>query len=797
MSATEALMRSWNLDVIYITVLLIAALLYLRGWLGLHRQRPERFGPVNLISFLLGELIIFIALCSPLEAASSMLLQAHMGQHILLMLIAPPLLWIGAPGLPLLWGLPPFVRKAGIGPFLASPGVRRIFRVLTHPIFTFFFLAAVLWTWHLPWLYQLSLTSPAWHQFEHACFFWAGMLFWYPVILPYPAQVRWSRWLVVPYLLLAALQNTIFSAIFCFSSVIFYPYYEQVPNAWAVKPLDDQAVAGGLMWIIGSLVMLAPVLIIVRGLVRPKGLTIRQPQAVPLKRLGLGQSHQLPVLQPSAQIGTLGGSMTDTSAIGSPTLRRKRRGPFDLLAVPVVGSALSSLVFRRCVQATFFALALLIMLDGWLGPQVASMNLAGALPWIHWRGFLVIALLIVGNLFCFGCPFVFVRTLGRKLLPARFNWPRVLRSKWLAVGLILLFLWAYEALSLWASPWWTAWIVLGYFIAALAIDGLFRGAAFCKYVCPIGQFQFVQSVVSPTEVRVRELDRCTSCTTYDCIKGTAQKNNQGCELHLFQPRKKSNLDCTFCMDCVRACPHDNIGILATTPGSTLLQDDYRSSIRRLSRRLDLALLALVLVFGAFANAAGMVGPVLEWQDQTAAAWGMSSRMAVVTVGVLASCLVIPVVLVGLATALSQITSINTTPMRLAVRMIFGLIPMGMAMWTCHFIFHFLTSMGTVVPITQRMARDVGLNLGEPAWILSCCQVPPDWLLPLEIFILAVGAVASSYLLYRLALRMTRSTRDAVLASLPWLLITALLYLVGIWTMLQPMEMRGTLDVPLL
>ena len=789
-------MRSWNIDVIYVVVLLAAAVIYMRGWVGLHRQRPERFGPATLVSFLLGELVIFIALCSPLEAASGLLLQAHMAQHILLMLIAPPLLWLGTPGLPLLWGLPPFVRKYGIGPFLASPGVRQIFRLITHPIVTFAFLAVVLWTWHLPWLYQLSLSSPAWHQFEHACFFWAGMLFWYPVILPYPAQVRWSRWLVVPYLLLAALQNTIFSAIFCFSSVIFYPYYATVPNAWDVKPLDDQAVAGGLMWIIGSLVMLAPVFIIVRGLVAPTGLTVRQPEPRANRRLGISQSHPLPILQANAAVPALSGGAISTPGFQRPAARQRRR-PFDLLAVPVIGATLSHRGFRRCVQATLFAIAILIMIDGWFGPQVASMNLAGALPWIHWRGFLVIALLAVGNLFCYGCPFVFVRSLGRSLLPAKLNWPRVLRSKWLAVGLIFIFLWAYEAFSLWASPWWTAWIVLGYFLSALAIDGLFRGAAFCKYVCPIGQFQFVQSIVSPTEVRVRDMDRCTSCETHDCIKGSPKTDAIGCELHLFQPRKKSNLDCTFCLDCVRACPHDNIGIIATTPGSTLLEDDHRSSIRRLSGRLDFACLVLVLVFGAFANAAGMVGPVLDWQDQTTAAWGMSSRLAVVTVGIVASCLVLPVILAGVATALSQFVSINTTPMRFAVRMIFGLVPMGMAMWTCHFIFHFLTSMGTVVPITQRMARDVGLNLGEPAWILSCCQIPPDWLLPLEIFILGVGAVGSGYLLYRMSLRMTKTTRDAVLTSIPWLLIVAMLYLVGIWTMLQPMEMRGTLDVPLL
>src|SRR4029077_2596120 len=192
---------------------------------------------------------------------------------------------------------------------------------------------------------------------------------------------------------------------------------------------------------------------------------------------------------------------------------------------------------------------------------------------------------------------------------------RWLRSKWLAVLLLGVFLWAYEAFALWDSPWWTAWIALGYFVAAFVVDGFFRGAAFCKYVCPIGQFNFVQSLVSPLEVSIRDPEVCAACDTKDCIRGG--NGVPGCELNLFQPRKASNMDCTFCLDCIHACPHDNIGILAETPGGELWRDRLRSGLGRFGTRPDLAALIVVLVFGAFANAAGMVAPVLEWQGQLA------------------------------------------------------------------------------------------------------------------------------------------------------------------------------------
>ena len=271
------------------------------------------------------------------------------------------------------------------------------------------------------------------------------------------------------------------------------------------------------------------------------------------------------------------------------------------------------------MQLPLVALAGVLILDGLRGPQVGPMNLAGVLPWIHWRGLLILSLLAAGNFFCMACPFLVPRTLARRWLPTGRSWPRWLRSKWLAVVLLVLFLWAYEAFSLWDSPWWTAWLALGYFALAFVIDGFFRGAAFCKYVCPIGQFNFVQSLVSPLEVKVRDPEVCAACRTKDCIRG--RDGIPGCELHLFQPRKAGNMDCTFCLDCIHACPHDNIGMPARPPGSDLWHDAGRSGVGSLGKRPDLAALVVVLVFGAFANAAGMVGPVLAWRDRLGSSLG--------------------------------------------------------------------------------------------------------------------------------------------------------------------------------
>ncbi len=421
------------------------------------------------------------------------------------------------------------------------------------------------------------------------------------------------------------------------------------------------------------------------------------------------------------------------------------------------------------------------------------MNLAGVLPWIHWRGFLILGLLAAGNVFCMTCPFMLPRTLARRWLPARLRWPRRLRSKWPAVILLVLFFWSYEAFSLWDSPWWTAWIAIGYFVMAFAIDGLFRGASFCKYVCPIGQFNFVQSLLSPLEVKVRDHDVCHSCRTKDCIRGN--DSLPGCELNLFLPRKAGNLDCTFCLDCVHVCPHENVGILAVIPGQDLLNDGHHSGIGRLGGRPDLAMLVLLLVFAAFANAAGMVAPIVDCQGRLTGLMGCQSPLLATTAFDFVALVVLPILMVGTATTLSRYCGgFSMSRLALATRFSYALVPLGCGMWLAHYAFHFLTSYGTVIPAVQRFAADHGWSsLRDPEWSCSCCGPVADWLPRLEIVFLDLGLLLSLYTGYRISVGLASRPSRALMAFVPWALLSLLLFAVGVWIVMQPMQMRGTMS----
>jgi len=238
---------------------LVAAVLYVRGFTTLARRMPYRFGAWRIVAFMAGLGVVLLAASPLLDELSHALLQAHMTQHLMFMLVAPPLLWMGAPVAPMLLGLPQPLRRV-VARGLGTPAVRRLTRVLAHPAFGWTAFVIAFWAWHVPALYDLALSSDAWHHVEHASFFATALLFWRPVIRPWPSRVSWPRWAMIPYLLLAEFHNTTLAAIFSFSDRVIYPAYEAVPRPWGLSALDDQSIAGAIMWLPGSIAFLLPLL---------------------------------------------------------------------------------------------------------------------------------------------------------------------------------------------------------------------------------------------------------------------------------------------------------------------------------------------------------------------------------------------------------------------------------------------------------------------------------------------------------------------------------------------------------
>jgi polyferredoxin len=470
----------------------------------------------------------------------------------------------------------------------------------------------------------------------------------------------------------------------------------------------------------------------------------------------------------------------------------------DLLRWPVIGALLRWRHARTSLQIVLLAAAAAVVLHGLFGPPVAPANMATVLTWVHYRGLLVIALLAAGNLFCTGCPFILARDAGRRLHAPTRRWPRWLRTKWTAIALFVAVLFAYELFDLWALPAGTAYLVLAYFAAALIVDLVFTGATFCKYLCPIGQFNFMAASLSPLELRVREPAVCSTCRTFDCIKGrpvdaaSGRSPQRGCELRLFLPSKVGNADCTFCLDCVQACPYDNVALAVRVPGAELVDARRRSGVGRFTERADIAALAIVFVFAALLNAFGMIAPVYAVQRWVADALGTTSELPALAVLFALGLCVFPLLVVGTASGLTRtlVGDAEGSIGRTAIRYAYALLPFGFGVWVAHYGFHLLTGAFTVVPVAQSAAIDVvgWPILGLPLW--QWVGMQPGSVFPIQLGFIALGTMGSLAVAYGISER-DHPTR-AMAATAPWAAAVLALASTAVWILAQPMEMRGTI-----
>src|SRR5919206_3453744 len=157
------------------------------------------------------------------------------------------------------------------------PVLRRAGEVVTPPLPCLGLSSLAVWIWHVPVAFQLAMRSSAVHAAEHACFFATGLLFWWPVVQPWPSRPRWPRGAMIPYLLAADIQNTMLAATLTFADRVLYPLYESAPRVAALSPLADQVAAGALMWVVMSVIYLIPAGILTVRLLSPNSVPHEQP----------------------------------------------------------------------------------------------------------------------------------------------------------------------------------------------------------------------------------------------------------------------------------------------------------------------------------------------------------------------------------------------------------------------------------------------------------------------------------------------------------------------------------------
>ena len=226
-------------------IALVGIYLLVVGPLGRRLSRGEEVPGHQVAAFLAGVLVLFVALLSPLhELGDKYLFSAHMVQHLLLMLVLPPLLMLGTPG----WMLRPLV--------LWSPRALSLALFLTRPLVAFLLFGAVLVLWHVPSLYDLTLRERDVHILEHLTFIGVALLMWWPILGRVQELPRPSYLFRILYLFLLPTVPSFVGAGITFSDSVLYKWYAEAPRVWGISAHTDQQVGGVIMWVPGGVVFL-------------------------------------------------------------------------------------------------------------------------------------------------------------------------------------------------------------------------------------------------------------------------------------------------------------------------------------------------------------------------------------------------------------------------------------------------------------------------------------------------------------------------------------------------------------
>lgn len=246
----ETVWSAWNGDPLLLLGLLGTAGLYARGVYQLWRRAGIGAGVRRwqVGAFGGGLAAVVVALVSPLEAVAGALFSAHMVQHLLLILGAAPLLILGAPLYVWLWGLPLRWRKVLAGWWHGGDRFRRLSHGLSHPLTVWALYAATMWGWHAPPLFGAALHNDLIHELEHLSFLFAAMAFCWILLRPMGRR-RLRRGMGILYLFTTSAHGSLLGVLIAFAPSPWYPHYVDTASTWGLTPLQDQQLAGLLMWI--------------------------------------------------------------------------------------------------------------------------------------------------------------------------------------------------------------------------------------------------------------------------------------------------------------------------------------------------------------------------------------------------------------------------------------------------------------------------------------------------------------------------------------------------------------------
>jgi len=435
-----------------------------------------------------------------------------------------------------------------------------------------------------------------------------------------------------------------------------------------------------------------------------------------------------------------------------------------LVRYPALKRLLKSRLFQPAVMLVTLTAFTLAILAGVFGTPAGSRNFGIIFVWIVWWALLIIGVIpVFGRLWCTVCPIpapgewlqrrgIVQRALGKpRTLGLR--WPRQLKNMWLQNAGFLAVA-TFSAIIL-TRPAVSAWALLGFVVVATATSLLFEKRIFCKYLCPVGGFIGLYSLLAPTELRVRDPEVCLSHRTKDCVTGNEQ--GYGCPWLTYPGTLARNIDCGLCMECLKTCPRDNVSVFTRTVGADLFVPK--------GRRLDEAYKGFIMLSCALLYSAVLLGPwgwIKNWANlQTPLHW------ALYALGFLAVNLLIVPGLFWLVTWISRkLTSEQIKQRQAFIDYAYTLVPLGLAAWIAFSISFVLTN-GSYALAVLSDPFGWGWNLFGTAGITWAPLAAPGLTAFLQTGALVTGLVFAAQAAYRVALQHTAGRQVQVLrATLP-------------------------------
>lgn len=268
--------KAWSFEPGVVIPLALTVVVYVRGARESRKRstRNEVALGREMWFFIAGFSVLALALMSPLHQIGGALFSAHMVQHELLMAIAAPLLVLGRPAVPMLWGLPGSVRKP-VGKVFTTGLLRGAWRFLTLPLVAFLLHAAAIWVWHAPSLYDASVTNELVHTAQHLSFLGTALLFWWSVF--HGRGNRKSDGSAILWLFATAVHTSLLGALMTGSDSPWYAaYHDSTTMQWGLTTLADQQLGGIVMWVPGGVVYMIAALYLVLGFMRESGERVKK-----------------------------------------------------------------------------------------------------------------------------------------------------------------------------------------------------------------------------------------------------------------------------------------------------------------------------------------------------------------------------------------------------------------------------------------------------------------------------------------------------------------------------------------